>query len=61
MDPNSKSLNIDQILQEISKLDEFQCDKHKDQEVTHVITEPLDKNELFKPVCSTCDKESQNK
>ncbi len=57
----SKIENIDEILLDISKKDEFLCDKHQDQEVTHIITETSDKNELFKPVCVICIIESKSK
>ena len=51
--------NIDEILLEISKK-EFTCDLHQDQEVISVITETQEKNELFKPMCSICIKDSQS-
>ncbi len=60
MESNSKLENVDTIIQAISKLNEFICDQHQDQDVTSVITETLDKNELFKPVCNTCLMKSQS-
>ena len=52
--------NLDKILVEISKIEDITCDKHQDQEVTHMITETLDENLLCQPVCILCQQNYQS-